>query len=90
MAFVENHAPFFAEWGESATIAGSTVFGIFVNDYLGSFDELVGDTAPFFQCHTAELPAITPGSSTVTVTAGTFTVTAVKDDNLGQTVLKLK
>ena len=90
MAFVETLDPFFADFAVSATIGGSTVSGIFDNAYQGSFEDLVGDTAPAFTCKTADLPAITPGSSTVTVTAGTFTVAAVEPDGLGVTVLRLK
>lgn len=90
MAFVETLDPFFADFAVAATVGGSAVSGIFDNAYQGSFESLVGDTAPAFTCKTADLPAITPGSTTVVVPAGSFTVTAIEPDGLGVTLLRLK
>ncbi len=68
---------------------GGTAELIFDNGYAGAFNGMVGDTDPVCTGKTADLSAVTVGS-TVTISSTTYTVCAIEPDGTGMTALRLK
>lgn len=91
MAFVEDLAPFFADFGEDGTLAGQPVRGIFDSPYsfaaLGSAGQ--SSTDPQFQLPTVQVPASVYGALLV-LASGTFRVREHKPDGTGLSVLMLE
>ena len=87
MPFVENLAPFLADFGDAGTLAGLPVRGIF--DAPAGTD-LGGITAsePQFQLPTAQVPGASRGLALV-IPQGNFTVREALPDGTGMTLLLL-
>lgn len=86
MAFVESLPGFFVDFGVTATIGAASVRGIFDTpsaEMLG-----IGGSDPTFTCATADVVSVAAGQA-VTINAVAYTVTAVKPDGTGLTVLHL-
>lgn len=88
MAFVEDRTPFFADFGIDATVGAGTVRGIFDNAYGEAFG-LVSGTTPAFTCSTADVSDVDVGES-ITINAVAYSVTEVRPDGTGVTVLVLQ
>jgi len=88
MAFVEDRTPFFADFGIDATVGAGTVRGIFDNAYQDAFS-LVPGTAPVFMCASADVSSVDVGDS-ITINATAYSVTEVRPDGTGMTVLVLQ
>ena len=77
---------FFIDFGTAATIGAATVTGIFDVPTAEAFGML--GTDPTFTCAAADVSGIAAGQA-VTINAVSYTVTAVKPDGTGVTVLTL-
>ena len=77
---------FFVDFGVVATIGAATVIGIFDVPTAETFGML--GTDPTFTCAAADVPGIAAGQA-VTINAVAYTVTAVRPDGTGVTVLTL-
>ena len=90
MDFTENLSQFFiaGELAEAATVAGTALLAIFEDGYEET-DEIEG-TGPQLACQSVELPEATAQGSTVVVGGKTYTVTGVRPDGTGITVLDLE
>ena len=77
---------FFVDFGVVATIGAATVIGIFDVPTAEAFGML--GTDPTFTCAAADVPGIAAGQA-VTINAVAYTVTAVRPDGTGLTVLML-
>lgn len=86
MTFAEHPPAFFADFGTVATIGAASVRGIFDVPTAEAFGIL--GTDPTFTCATADVSAIAAGQA-LTINAVGYTVTAVKPDGTGLTVLVL-
>ena len=78
---------FFVDFGVVATIGAATVIGIFDVPTAETFGML--GTDPTFTCAAADVPGIAAGQA-VTINAVAYTVTAVRPDGTGVTVLTLE
>ena len=87
MAFVESTAPFFADFGVTATLAGADVRGIFDDAYGEAFGGLVAGSGPMFRLPSSI--AATRGDSLV-LGATTYTVVGIEPDGTGMTLLRLE
>jgi hypothetical protein len=86
MAFVEDLAPFFADFGDAGTLSGVSVRGIF--DAAGTAQLGVTSNEPQFQLPSASVPA-SVFDATLVVPAGTFKVREAIPDGTGLTLLVL-
>lgn len=86
MNLVEHLPGFFADFGTVATIGAASVTGIFDVPTAEAFGVLGSD--PTFTCATADVSGVAAGQA-VTIAAVAYTVTAVKPDGTGITVLTL-
>lgn len=86
MAFVESMPCFFVDFGVTATIGAASVSGIFDTPSAEMFG--IGGSDPTFTCATADVVSIAAGQA-VTIAGTDYTVTAVKPDGTGLTVLHL-
>jgi len=80
------------DFGVTARIGSSQVTGILDRQFL-PVDVLghgVESSQPMFLCRTADLPAITRGTTTLTATGEDFVVVEVQPDGDGLTMLKLR
>ena len=92
--FVEDLSPFFADFGQPATVGGQAVQGVFDNGYaLGAAGPFAGmgiaTTQPRLTCATASLPA-DPVGAAVVVGAASYTVAEHHPDGTGMSVLLLE
>lgn len=90
MAFVEDLAPLFADFGEAGTLAGAPVRVIFdepTDDQFGQAGVL--NSVPQVQIATASVPAGVQGA-TLVLTRGTFTVREHVPDGTGLSLLMLR
>lgn len=80
------------DFGVTATIGGQSVQGIFDNDYepIEFGDAVVESSAPLFHCRSADLPTITLGTTTCTVSAVAYVIVEEKTDGTGMTMLRLR
>lgn len=88
MSFVETTAPFFADMGQSATVGGSAMMGIFDDDYQGSLG-FVDGTQPSLLVASAGLSGVTVGTA-VTVNSASYTVTSLRPEGAAMTRLMLQ
>ena len=89
--FVENTAAFFADFGQSATVGGVVVSGIFDNGYaLGSVGAMgMASSQPTLTLATASVPA-NPVGTAVVVGGGNYLVGAHEPDGTGMSRLMLE
>lgn len=64
MAFAEDTAPFFADFGTTATIGGAAVRGIFDNGTGEAFG-VIGGRTPTFTCSEADISGVSAGTAVV-------------------------
>lgn len=88
MAFTENFAPFFADFGIDATVGGAAVVGIFDRQYLTEMGFVAG-SSPVLLCISAEVSSAGEGTA-VTIGAASYTVTVPEPDGTGLTLLRLQ
>lgn len=86
MSFAETLPAFFADFGTVATIGAASVTGIFDQPAAEAFGMLGSD--PTFTCAAADVSGVAAGQA-VTIAGTGYTVTAVKPDGTGLTVLYL-
>ena len=86
MAFGESLPGFFTDFGVTATIGAASVRGIFDAPSAEMFG--MGGSNPTFTCATADVVSIAEGQA-VTINAVAYTVTAVKPDGTGVSVLHM-
>jgi hypothetical protein len=86
MAFAESLPGFFTDFGVTATIGAASVRGIFDAHSAEMFG--IGGSNPTFTCAAADVVGITEGQA-VNINAVAYTVTAVKPDGTGVSVLHL-
>lgn len=86
MAFVEDTAPFLADFGVDAVLAGQAVRGIFDAAYATAFGGMVDGNGPTFM-----LPASVAAQrgQTLLIGASAYTVTGVEPDGVGMVLLRL-
>lgn len=91
MAFVEDLAPYFADFGEAATLGGQAVRGIFDNAHEAAAVGALGmaATQPAFTMPTASVPA-TPVGAALVVRGTTYTVVEHRPDGTGVSDLLLE
>ena len=82
----EDIAAYLDLLGQSVTVAGSTVRGVFDAEYGEAFG--VGSASPALTCASADVSTVAQGAA-VTVGATAYTVRAVEPDGQGVTVLRL-
>jgi hypothetical protein len=86
MAFTEDLAPFFADFGIAATVGGVACMGIFDAAYADALG--MNGTRPALQVATAAVPSVAEGAA-VTIGAASYTVESVQPDGTGMTLLIL-
>ena len=89
--FVENTAAFFSDFGQTATVGGVSVSGIFDNGYaLGGVGAIgMASSQPTFTLATASVPA-SPVGTAVVVGGGNYLVGAHEPDGTGMSRLLLE
>jgi hypothetical protein len=88
MPLTEDFAPFFTDFGVTATLAsGGTVRGIFDNGFVDVFG--VSETEKAFTAATADVSALAYGN-TVTISGTAYTVAELQPDGTGMTRVRLK
>ena len=80
MAFVEDAAPLFVDFGVTATVGATAVNGIFDNATLAEFGIL--GSGPKFLCKASDVPGIAFGQA-VTINSTAYAVTEVRPDGTG-------
>lgn len=89
MAFVEDYAPFFADFSVPATLGAATISVIFDKAYIGALMGFVESTGPACLVRDIDIPAITQGTS-ITINAKAYIVTGIEPDGTGLTTLQLR
>ena len=89
MAFVEDLAPFFLDFGITAVWEGASVRGIFDSDYFDPLGNVVEGNSPVFRCATADIVGVAHGD-TLVAGAVTYKVVGVEPDGTGTTLLRLE
>lgn len=89
--FVEDHAAFFADFGQPATVGGQSLQGVLDNGYQagGAGPWGIATTQPRLTCATASLPAHPVGQAVV-VAGGSYVVAEHQPDGTGISVLTLE
>lgn len=87
MAFTEDLAPYFADFGIDATVGGVSVRGIFDAAYAAPLG--MASSAPALTISAAAAPAVAEGDAVV-IGATSYAVTAVEPDGTGMTLLRLR
>lgn len=89
--FVENTAAFFTDFGQTVTVGGAAVSGIFDNGYaLGSVGPIgMASSQPSLMLATASVPA-NPVGTAVLVAGTNYTIGAHEPDGTGMSRLLLE
>jgi len=82
MAFVETLAPYFTDFGITATVGGVSVRGIFNNAYAAGMQGIIAGSAPVLKCVQADVASATRGTAVV-VNSTNYLVAEVQDDGTG-------
>ena len=85
--FVEDRTPFFADFGEVATLGGSPVTVIFDKDFIASLE--VESSNPVMLIDDVNKAGVVHGTPVV-VRGINYTVIAIHPDGTGMTVLELE
>jgi hypothetical protein len=88
MAFTEDFASYFVDFGVTATVDGVSVRGIFDNDFLSTLGITAG-SGPVLLCAAADITSAAQGDA-VTVAAVSYTITAIEPDGTGMVLLRLQ
>ena len=86
MAFTEDLAPYFADFGIDATVGGVSVRGIFDSAYAAALG--LAGTRPMLLVASADVPTVAEGDA-VTIGAAGYTVESVRPDGAGMVQLFL-
>lgn len=80
------------DFAVTATIGGQSVAGIFDDDYsaVEFGTAAIESNAPVFHCRTVDLPAITLGTTTCTISGTAYVIVENKPDGTGMTMLRLR
>ena len=89
MQLVEDFTPFLTDFATDATIAASSVKGLFDNGYAEALAPAAG-SAPTFLCKVPDLPSITLGTTTISIDGDSYTIVENKPDGFGLTTLVLE
>lgn len=80
------------DFGVSAKVGAKVLYGILENEYyavdVGGFD--VESNQPRFTCRTADLPTITLGTTTCTISTTAYVIVSNEPDGTGISVLRLR
>lgn len=87
MAFVENFAPFMADFATDCIVGGQAVLGIFDDAYADPLG--VSGSTPVLRLPTASVGSASFGDS-VTVGATSYTIAGMEPDGTGLTRLRLQ
>ena len=88
MAFVEDAAPFFADFGTNATWESASIRGLLDTPYAEAFGIMAG-SAPRFICASADMPGVKTGDP-ITVAGQAFFVSSVEPDGRGLLSISLE
>lgn len=88
MAFTEEIAGYFADFGVDAVVGGVTVRCIFDNSFLDTLG-IVAGTQPMVLAKSADVSAISVGAA-VTIASVIYAVAEIQPDGTGLTRLMLK
>ncbi len=88
MSFLEDLTPFFTDYGTSATVGAVSAMGIFDNLFAATMGFTAG-TSPVLIVKAADVPAVAQGTA-VTISAASYTVTAIEPDGTGLVLLRLQ
>ena len=80
------------EYGVAATYSGSTVYGIFDNDYFDGIADAgvpVESAQPRFLCRTADVSSVAH-DETILISGVTYTIVGIEPDGTGMTNLILE
>jgi hypothetical protein len=89
MAFIEDLAPFFAEFSVPATLGAASIRVIFDKAYIGVLMGMVESTGPCCLAMDNDIPNVKQGAS-ITVNGKAYLVTGVEPDGTGITTLQLR
>jgi hypothetical protein len=89
VAFVEDFAPFFAEFGVDVTLGAATFKGIFDKANFAALGGFVDADAPQVLCTEADAGAATLGQA-ITVDGNAYIVRGAQNDGTGLTMLQLE
>lgn len=78
----ETLAPYFTDFGITATVGGVAVRGIFNNGYAEALAGIVAGSAPILKCVQTDIAAVTRGTAVV-VNGTSYTVAEIQDDGTG-------
>lgn len=84
----EDFAPYFVDFGVTATVGLVSCRGIFDSTYAAPLGFTAG-SSPMLIVEASAVPAVAQGTA-VSVAGGSYTVTAVEPDGTGLTVLRLQ
>lgn len=91
MAFTEDFAPFFADFGEPATPgAGSAITVIFDRAQIAAMGGDISGTMPVALAQTADAAAFTAHTTHLTIRSIPYTVRDIQPDGTGLSVLVLE
>lgn len=80
MAFVEDTATFFSDFGVDATLNAVSVRGLLVEPYAEAFGGMIAGSQPVFQV--ASSVSVAEGN-TLTIGSTSYTVSRVQSDGTG-------
>lgn len=86
MAFVENTAPLFADFGVDITLNGIATRGIFDNAFGAAFGGLIDGSGPMVRLPSSI--AVSRGNPVI-INATNYVVTGIEPDGTGITTLRL-
>ena len=87
MSFVEDLAPYYADFSVSANVGGVIVRGIFDNGFGNAFGVVAG-SSPVLITQAAELPAVAVDQAVI-INSTTYTVADIEPDGTGMVLLRL-
>jgi hypothetical protein len=89
VAFVEDFAPFFADFGVNVTLGSATFKGIFDADHIAALGGVIDGQQPQVVCRSSDVAAAAFGGA-ITVNATSYTVRGIAPDGTGLTLLTLE
>lgn len=89
MAFDEDLAAFFADFGAPVALGAATFAGIFDAEALAAMGGMFDATGPQVLCRSSDVAAAT-GGSPISVRGVAYTVRSIQPDGTGMTLLRLE
>jgi hypothetical protein len=91
MAFAEDFAVFFADFGVSATPnSGAAVTVIFDRAHIQAMGGEISGTGPIALAVSADVAAFVPHTTTLSIAGNTYTLRDMQPDGTGMTLLVLE